>query len=129
MDDAVESREKSRCMWLSNALRSCYKAAHVRQLRAHSGALPEEGTAATDCGSELHPFGIMVKAELLSIFNESFFKGVVPEIKKEAIILPLKKAGRPPAIDHLPHILRCQDNGESGAQPSVQPGRNKKRSF
>ncbi len=38
----------------------------------------------------------MVKCELLSIFNESFFKGVVPGIWKEVTILPLKKVGKPP---------------------------------
>ncbi len=38
----------------------------------------------------------MAKTELLSIFNESFAKGVVPGIWKEATILPLKKAGKPP---------------------------------
>ncbi len=38
----------------------------------------------------------MAKTELLSIFNESFSKGVVPGIWKEATILPLKKAGKPP---------------------------------
>ncbi len=37
----------------------------------------------------------MAKAELLSIFNESFSKGVVPGIWKDATILPLKKAGEP----------------------------------
>ncbi len=38
----------------------------------------------------------MAKAELLSIFNESFSKGVMPGIWKEVTILPLKKAGKPP---------------------------------
>ncbi len=38
----------------------------------------------------------MAKAELLSIFNESFSKGFVPGIRKEATILPMKKAGKPP---------------------------------
>ncbi len=37
----------------------------------------------------------MAKTELLSIFNESFSRGVVPGIWKEATILPLKKAGKP----------------------------------
>ncbi len=38
----------------------------------------------------------MTKAEFLSTFNESFSKGVVPGIWKEAHILQLKKAGKPP---------------------------------
>ncbi len=35
--------------------------------------------------------GPTAKTELLSIFNESFSKGVVPGIWKEATILPLKR--------------------------------------
>ncbi len=44
----------------------------------------------------LKALGPMAKTGLLSIFNESFSKGVVPGIWKEATILPLKKAGKPP---------------------------------
>ncbi len=36
------------------------------------------------------------QVEILSIFNESFSKGVVPGIEKKANILPIKKAGTPP---------------------------------
>ncbi len=39
--------------------------------------------------------GPMAKTELLSIFNESFSKGVVPGIWKKVTIFPLKKAGKP----------------------------------
>ncbi len=38
----------------------------------------------------------MAKAKLLSIFNESFAKGVFPELWQEATIFQLKKAGTPP---------------------------------
>ncbi len=44
----------------------------------------------------LKALGPTAKTELLSIFNESFSKGDVPGIWKEATILPLKKAGKPP---------------------------------
>ncbi len=43
----------------------------------------------------LKALGPTAKTELLSIFNDSFSKGVVPGIWKEATILPLKKAGKP----------------------------------
>ncbi len=39
--------------------------------------------------------GSMAKAELLSIFDLSFSKGVIPGTWKEANFLPLKKAGKP----------------------------------
>ncbi len=56
-----------------------------------------KGAAGPD---DIHPtflkeLGPMAKTELLSICNESFAKGVVPGIWKEATILPLKKAGKP----------------------------------
>ncbi len=44
----------------------------------------------------LKALGPTAKAELVAIFNESFSKGVVPGIWKEATIPPLKKEGKPP---------------------------------
>ncbi len=44
----------------------------------------------------LKALGPTAKTELLSIFNESFSKDVVPAMWMEATILPLKKAGNPP---------------------------------
>ncbi len=53
--------------------------------------------------SFLKAIGPMAKTELLSIFTESFSKGVFPGICKEATILPLKKQinyrESPPPID------------------------------
>ncbi len=42
----------------------------------------------------LKALGNTAKAELLSIFYESFSNGVVPGIRKETTILPLKIAGK-----------------------------------
>ncbi len=54
----------------------------------------------------LKALGPLAKAELLSIFNESFSEGVVPGISKEATVLPLKKAGKlPGAISYRPVSL------------------------
>ncbi len=44
----------------------------------------------------LKALGPTAKTELLSIFNESFSKGVVPGIWKRATILSLKIAGKTP---------------------------------
>ncbi len=44
----------------------------------------------------LKALGSMTKAELLSTFNESFSKGVLLGVRKEATIFPLKKPGKPP---------------------------------
>ncbi len=43
----------------------------------------------------LKALGPIAKAGALSIFNESFSKGVLPGNLQEATILPLKKAGKP----------------------------------
>ncbi len=61
--------------------------------------MPCEGKAprarTTSPPTFLKALGPTAKTELLSIFNESFSKGIVPGIWKEATILPLKKAGKP----------------------------------
>ncbi len=59
----------------------------------------------------------MAKAELLSIFNETISKGVVPGIWKAATILPLKTAGGHTLLPTCqPHFLCCSDTLENGAQ-------------
>ncbi len=75
----------------------------------------------------LKAIGPTAKTELLSIFNKSFSKGVVRNLEGSHHS-PAEK-GRQTARSYLllptcqPHILCCQDNGENGAQPSIQSSR------
>ncbi len=65
----------------------------------------------------LKALGPMAKAEILSIFNESISKGMVPGIWKAAPILPLKTAGGHTLLPtSQPHFLCWSDKGENGVQ-------------
>ncbi len=72
----------------------------------------------------------MAKAELLSISNERFPKGVALRIWKEATVVTVKKAGKSAGAHHSflacrPNILRDREsNRKNSAQPPVLPGQD-----
>ncbi len=63
----------------------------ILQMRAKSAPGPDDIPQ-----TFLKALGPRARQELLGIFNLSFSTGKSPQIWKIAIILPLKKAGKPP---------------------------------
>ncbi len=128
--ERTQDRHLKKVPQLPTAAESCCSPFTFRELDTAIHAMRSNGAADPDdiLPTFFKALGLMAKSELLPIFNESFSKGVVPGIWKEATILPLKKAGR--SYLHLPtcqsHTMCGQDNGDNGAQPSVQPSRDKR---
>ncbi len=127
--ERTEARHLKKALQLPTAAESCCSPFTIRELDI---AMRSKGAAGSDDipPTFLKALGPMAKTELLSKFNESFSQGVVPGIWKEAAILPLKREANRQGANLLPNcqprILCCQDNGENGAQPSIQPSRDKR---
>ncbi len=93
-----QARHLKRALQLPTAVESLCSPFTIRELDTAMHTIQSKGTVGP---GDIPPtftkaLGPMAKAELLSIFNENFSKGVVSGIWKEATILPLKKAGKPP---------------------------------
>ncbi len=72
----------------------------ILQMRA-KGAPGPDGIPLTF----LQALGPRARQELLDIFNLSFSTGKSPQIWKIAIIVPLKKAGKPPGCMSLYRLI------------------------
>ncbi len=81
----------------STAGGSCYAAVRMEEL---DEAIPQMRAKGAPGPDDIPPtflkfLGPRTRQELLDIFNLSFSTGKSPQIWKIAIILPLKKAGKP----------------------------------
>ncbi len=96
--ERTQARHLKKALQLPTAAESCCSPFTIRELDTAIHAMRSKGAASRDDipSTFLTALGSIAKAESLSIFNESFSKSVVPGIWKEATILPLKKAGKPP---------------------------------
>ncbi len=96
--ERTQARHLKKAQQLPTAAESWCSPFTFRELNTTIHAMQSKGAVGPDDipPTFLKALGLMAKAELLSIINESFYKGVVPGIWKEATILPLKKAGKPP---------------------------------
>ncbi len=103
--ERTQTRHLKKALQLPTAAESCCSPFTIREIDIAIHAMRSKGAAGPDDipPTFLEALGPMAKTELLSIFNESFSKGVVPGICKEATILRLKKQANrqelPPPTD------------------------------
>ncbi len=122
--ERTQAHHLKKALQLPTVAESCCSPFTIRELDKAIHAMRSKGAAGSDDipPTFLKALDPIAKAELLilSIFNESFSKGVVPGIWKEATILPLKKAVKPPGAisSYRPVKLTCCvviTMGENGA--------------
>ncbi len=91
--ERTQAPHLKKALQLPTAAESCCSPFTICELDAAIHAMRSKGAAGPDGipPTFLKALGPIAKAELLSIFNESFSKGVVPGIWKETTILPLKR--------------------------------------
>ncbi len=109
--ECTQARHLKKALQLLTAAESCCSPFTLRELDTDIHDMQSKDAAGPDDipPSILKVLWPMAKAELLSIFNESFSKGVVPGIWKGATILVLKKADKPPGAisTYRPVSLTC----------------------
>ncbi len=88
--ERTQARYLKKALQLLTAAESCCSPFTIHAMRSKGAAGPDDIPP-----TFLKALGPMAKTELLSIFNESFFKGIAPGISKVSHHSPAEKAGKP----------------------------------